>query len=69
MKRNLILTLKEEEVHIEEKYADNNTFPRGRGRRRGKGGEIKFFIYGNFAYKYFECPDRKRDGGGKDQLS
>jgi hypothetical protein len=47
-----------------EQYVDKNTFPRarGRGRGRGRGGEIKCFVFGNIRHKYFECPDRKRDG-------
>jgi hypothetical protein len=44
-------------------YVDRNTFPRARGRRRGRGGEVKCFFYGNIGHKSFECPDRKRDGG------
>jgi len=46
-----------------------NTFPRARGRARGKGGEIKCFFCGKIRHKYFECIDRKRDGGGEAHFS
>jgi hypothetical protein len=44
-------------------YVDRSTFPRARGRGRGRGGEIKCFVCGKIGHKYFECPDRKKDGG------
>jgi hypothetical protein len=42
-------------------YADRNTFPRARGR--GRGSEIKYFVYGNIRHKSWECPDRKINRG------
>jgi hypothetical protein len=51
------------------KYVDRNTFPRERGRRRGRGGEIKCFFCGNIGHKYFECPNRKIHGGGEAHIS
>jgi hypothetical protein len=50
-------------------YANKNNFPRARGRGRGRGGEIKCFVCGKIKHKYFECPDRKRDGGGEAHIS
>jgi hypothetical protein len=50
-------------------YGDKNTFPRERGRGRGKGGEINCFVYGKIEHKYFECPDIKRYGGGEAHIS
>jgi hypothetical protein len=50
-------------------YVDRNTFPRSRGRGRGRGGKIKCFVCGKIRHKYFECPNRKRYGGGKAHIS
>jgi flagellar motility protein MotE (MotC chaperone) len=44
-------------------YADNNTFPRTRGRGRGRGGVITCFTCGKNGHKSVDCPDRKKDGG------
>jgi hypothetical protein len=32
-------------------YVDKNTFPLARERERGRGGEIKCFVYGNIGHK------------------
>jgi hypothetical protein len=37
-------------------YADNNTFSRTRGRRRGRGGVITCFTCGKNGHKSYECP-------------
>jgi hypothetical protein len=37
-------------------YADNNIFPRTRGRGRGRGGVITCFTCGNNRHKSYECP-------------
>jgi hypothetical protein len=50
-------------------YVDRNTFPRERERGRGRGDEIKCFVYGNIRHKYFEFPDRKGDGVGEAHMS
>jgi hypothetical protein len=42
-------------------YADNNTFPRTRGRGRGRGGVITCFTCGKNGHKSFECPEKKKD--------
>jgi flagellar motility protein MotE (MotC chaperone) len=44
-------------------YADNNTFPRTRGRGRGRGGVITCFTCGKDGHKAVDCPDRKKDRG------
>jgi hypothetical protein len=44
-------------------YADRNTFPRTRGRGKGRSGEIKCFTCGKNGHKSYECPDRKKEGG------
>jgi hypothetical protein len=46
-----------------------NTFPQARGRGRGRGGEIKCFVCGKIGHKFYECTDRKRDGGGEAHIS
>jgi hypothetical protein len=43
-------------------YVDINTFPRDRGRGRGRGGEVKCFVCGNIRHKFYECPYKKKDG-------
>jgi len=50
-------------------YANRNTFPQARGRGKGRGGEIKCFVYGNIKHKSWECPNRKGDGGGEAHIS
>jgi hypothetical protein len=44
-------------------YADNNIFPRTRGRGRGRGGVIKCFTCGKVGHKSYECPDKKKEEG------
>jgi hypothetical protein len=44
-------------------YADNNTFPRTRGRGRGRGGVITCFTCGKNGHKYYECPEKKKEIG------
>jgi hypothetical protein len=44
-------------------YADNNIFPRTRGRGRGRGGVITCFTCGKNGHKSYECPDKKKEGG------
>jgi hypothetical protein len=44
-------------------YADNNTFPRTRGRGRGRGGVITCFTCGKNGHKSYECPEKKKDIG------
>jgi hypothetical protein len=44
-------------------YADNNRFPRTRGRGRGRGGVITCYTCGKNGHKSVDCPDRKKDGG------
>jgi hypothetical protein len=53
------------EQHTEQRggYADNNRFPRTRGRGRGRGGVITCFTCGKNGYKSVDCTDRKKDGG------
>jgi hypothetical protein len=76
--RNLQVKLKEVEPHSEDKqyaeqrgqhneqrgdYADANTFPRTRGRGRGRSGVITCFICAKNGHKAVDCPDRRKDGG------
>jgi hypothetical protein len=51
--------------HTEQRgdYADNNTFPRTRGRGRGRGGVITCFTCGKNGHKSYECPDKKKESG------
>jgi hypothetical protein len=44
-------------------YADNNIFPRTRGRGRGRGGVITCFTCGKNGHKSYECPEKKKEGG------
>ena len=44
-------------------YADNNTFPRTRGRGRGRGGVITCFTCGKNWHKSYECLDKKKESG------
>jgi hypothetical protein len=44
-------------------YADNNTFPRTRGRGRERGGVITCFTCGKNGHKSYECPDKKKESG------
>jgi hypothetical protein len=44
-------------------YADNNTFPRTRGRGRGRGGVITCFTCGKNGHKSYECPEKNKDIG------
>jgi hypothetical protein len=50
--------------HTEQRgdYADNNTFPRTRGRGRGRGGVITCFTCGKNGHKSYKCPDKKKGG-------
>jgi hypothetical protein len=74
--RNLRVRLREVEPHREGHmlnregsiqrrggYADNNTFPRTRGRGRGRGGVITCFTCGKNGHKSYECPEKKKDIG------
>jgi hypothetical protein len=68
--RNLRLKLREVEVHREGsipkqkgRYADENIFPRTIGRGRGRGGVVKCFTCGKNGHKYYECTDKKKEGG------
>jgi hypothetical protein len=47
----------------ERQYVNRNIFLQTRGRGRGRGVEIKCFVCEKIRHKYFECIDRKRDGG------
>jgi hypothetical protein len=51
--------------HTEQRgyYADNNTFPRTRGRGRGRGGVITCFTCGKNGHKSYECPNKKKESG------
>jgi hypothetical protein len=44
-------------------YVDANTFPRTRGRRRGRAGVITCFICAKNGHKAVDCPDRRKNGG------
>jgi hypothetical protein len=44
-------------------YADNNTFPRTRGRGRGRRGVITCFTCGKNGHKSYECLEKKKDIG------
>jgi hypothetical protein len=44
-------------------YADNNTFPRTRGRGRGRGGVITCFTCGKNGHNSYECPEKNKDIG------
>jgi hypothetical protein len=44
-------------------YANNNIFPRTKGRGRGRGGVITCFTCGKNGHKYYECPEKKKDIG------
>jgi DNA-directed RNA polymerase subunit N (RpoN/RPB10) len=44
-------------------YADGNIFPHTRGRGRGRGGVVKCFTCGKVGHKYYECLDKKKEGG------
>jgi len=44
-------------------YANANTFPRTRGRVRGRGGIITCYTCGKNGHKVVDCPDRKIDKG------
>jgi hypothetical protein len=51
--------------HTEQRgeYADNNIFPRTRGRGRGRGGVITCFTCRKNGHKSYECPDKKKESG------
>jgi hypothetical protein len=68
-KISLIITQKGEEVHKGDNMTIGTLFLKARGRGRGKGGEVKCFVCGNIEHKSWECPDRKRDGGGEAHIS
>jgi hypothetical protein len=57
--------VEQERKHTEQRgdYADNNTFPRTRGRGRGRGGVITCFTCGKNGHKSYECPDKKKESG------
>jgi hypothetical protein len=44
-------------------YADTNMFPPTRGRGRGRGGVVNCFTCGMNGHKFYECPDKKKEGG------
>jgi hypothetical protein len=44
-------------------YADNNIFPRTRGRGRGRVGVITCFTCGKNGHKSYECPEKNKDIG------
>jgi hypothetical protein len=44
-------------------YADNDRFPRTRGRGRGRGGVITCFTCGKNGHRSFECPEKKKETG------
>jgi hypothetical protein len=44
-----------------------NSFSRGRGR--GRGGEVKFYACGKTGHMSWECPERKKEGGGEAHIS
>jgi hypothetical protein len=44
-------------------YADNNMFPRTRGRGRGRGGVITCFTCGKNGHKSYECLEKRKDIG------
>jgi hypothetical protein len=48
-------------------FCGRNYFPQGRGRSRGRGA--KFYAYGNIGHMSWECPERKREGGGEAHIS
>jgi hypothetical protein len=53
------------EQHTEQRggYADNNRFPRTRGRGRGRGGVITCFTCGKNGHKSFKCPEKRKETG------
>jgi hypothetical protein len=42
-------------------YADNDRFPRTRGRGIGRGGVITCFTCGKNWHRLFECPEKKKE--------
>jgi len=42
-------------------YADNNTFPRAKGRGRGRSGVITCFTCEKNRHKSYKCPDKKKE--------
>jgi hypothetical protein len=40
-----------------------------RGRQRGRGGEVKCYAGGKTRNMSWECPEKKKYGGGEDHIS
>jgi hypothetical protein len=57
------VTQKEEEVPEGDSMVEGMTFPRGRGR--GRGGEVKYYACGKIRHMSWECPEKKKEGGGE----
>jgi hypothetical protein len=57
--------VEQQEHHTEQRggYADNNTFPRTRGRGRGRGGVITCFTCGKNGHRSFKCLEKKKETG------
>jgi hypothetical protein len=53
----------------EGQYGGRSSFSMGRGRRIARGGIVKCYTYGKEGHKYWECLDRKREGGGESQIT
>jgi hypothetical protein len=50
----------------EGKHGGRISFSRGRGR--AKGGEVRCYTYGKPGHKSWECPERKKEGGGETHI-
>jgi hypothetical protein len=47
----------------EGKHGGRGSFSRGRGRGIARGDIVKCYTYGKEGHTYWECLDRKREGG------